>query len=185
MTLVITIFFYCFSQDTRLNDIWGTQVTEVGNPTLGNPTVGNRNPQALFPTSEIAGLNYDSAWTEEYIKNIIKDTKQVNETSAADNHPVSSKFIKFMQREDNVPIEANESKASHINVISEQWADEAGKQEVSMNDVWKQSDGTQNAVEEELEAAGTWVNEFTEEKKNDGGAGEMQQAFFTSIIFDH
>jgi len=66
--------------------------------------------------------------------------------------------MKFMEREGNIPIENNQT-ANNLNGTSEEWIEHFMENNAaSLND-----NTVLNKVEEELEATGTWIDEFTKE----------------------
>lgn len=78
--------------------------------------------------------------------------------------------MKFMEREGDIPIESNQT-AINLNGTSEEWIEQFIE-----NDAANLNDNTVlNKVEEELEFAGTWIDEFVKENPV---AGNILISFF-------
>ncbi|XP_071638730.1 peroxisomal targeting signal 1 receptor [Temnothorax longispinosus] len=115
----------------------------------------------------------DPKWAEDFLEcntNTVRDGTDKNEAAQAkeDNDPnfAYSKFMKFMAQEGDIPIET--SQTANLNGTSEEWIeqfiDNDATSLVNDENTVSNDDTVLNKVEEELEAAGTWVDEFT--KKN-------------------
>lgn len=83
-----------------------------------------------------------------------------------------SKFMKFMEREGDIPIESNQT-AMNLNGTSEEWIEQFIDNNATS--LAKNDNTVLNKVEEELEAAGTWIDEFTKENPV---AGNIFNFFF-------
>lgn len=106
----------------------------------------------------------DPKWAEDFLEyntNVTQNDTDKNDIAQAkeDEDPnfAYSKFMKFMEREGDIP--SNQT-AMNLNGTSEEWIE----QFIDNNASLVNNDNTVlNKVEEELEAAGTWIDEFTKE----------------------
>ncbi|KYN42159.1 Peroxisomal targeting signal 1 receptor [Trachymyrmex septentrionalis] len=153
-----------------------------GNPYLTSKSLDELHADdiwnaSILPVQEEEGTNYeinefelnefglDPKWAEDFLeyktdavqnitnKNDITQIKEDEEPKLA-----YSKFMKFMEREGDIPIESNQT-AINLNGTSEEWIEQFIE-----NDTANLNDNTVlNKVEEELEFAGTWIDEFVKE----------------------
>lgn len=123
-----------------------------------------------LPETHKFGL--DSKWMEEYLEHSINSAQDnVNKDNAVqvikDEDPnfAYSKFMKFMKQEGDIPIKSTE--LANLDDPIEEWIEQYHadqKTEDSLTNSNINSDSTiLNKVEEELEAAGTWIDEFVKE----------------------
>ncbi|XP_018301409.1 peroxisomal targeting signal 1 receptor isoform X2 [Mycetomoellerius zeteki] len=145
--------------ELHTDDIWNTSILPV---------------QDEGTNYEINEFGLDPKWAEDFleyktdvVQDIINknDIAQINE----DEEPnlAYSRFMKFMEREGDIPIESNQT-AINLNGTSEEWIEQFIE-----NDAANLNDNTVlNKVEEELEFAGTWIDEFV--KENPVAADNME-----------
>ncbi|XP_011160221.1 peroxisomal targeting signal 1 receptor [Solenopsis invicta] len=146
--------------DHQVNEIWNACV-----PTQEEGVHLDRNHE----------LGLDPKWAEDFLEcntdSIQNNAKSNIAQSVEDEDPnfTYSKFMKFMEREGDIPIESNQTT---INLNSdEEWIE----QFIENNDNLLNSNNKEevlNKVEEELEAAGSWIREF--EKENPPAEGNME-----------
>lgn len=84
--------------------------------------------------------------------------------------------MKFMEREGDIPIESNQTAMFDLSGTSEEWTE----QFIENNAASTNDNTVLNKVEEELEAAGTWIDEFTKENP---ATGDIFNLFFSKQIY--
>ncbi|XP_011690626.1 PREDICTED: peroxisomal targeting signal 1 receptor [Wasmannia auropunctata] len=103
----------------------------------------------------------DPKWAEDFLEcntDSVQDKNDINQTEDEDPNFAYSKFMKFMERQGDIPIESNQT-AINLRGTSEEWTEQFIENNAgSLND-----NTVLNKVEEELEAAGTWIDEFAKE----------------------
>ncbi|KAL0105384.1 hypothetical protein PUN28_016798 [Cardiocondyla obscurior] len=110
------------------------------------------------------GLN--PKWAEDFLEcntNVTQDETNKNniaQVKEEDPNFAYSKFMKFMEREGDIPIESNQM-AMNLNGTSEEWIEQFIDN--SATSLVNNDNTVLNKVEEELEASGTWIDEFTKE----------------------
>lgn len=72
--------------------------------------------------------------------------------------------MKFMEREGDIPIESNQ--IINLNGTSEEWVEQFIDNNATS--LVNNDNTVLNKVEEELEAAGSWINEFAKENSVPG-----------------
>lgn len=114
----------------------------------------------------------DPKWAEDFLEyntNAAQDDANKNDIAQAkeDEDPnfAYSKFMKFMEREGDIPIEINQA-TMNLNGTSEEWIEQFIDNNATS--LVKNDNTVLNKVEEELEAAGTWIDEFTKENPATG-----------------
>ncbi|KYM84407.1 Peroxisomal targeting signal 1 receptor, partial [Atta colombica] len=151
-----------------ITDLQNDLNTAWGNPYLTSKSLDELNADdiwnaSILPVQEEEGTNYeinefglDPKWAEDFLeyktdavqditnKNNIVQIKEAEEPKLA-----YSRFMKFMEREGDIPIESNQT-AINLNGTSEEWIEQFIE-----NDAANLNDNTVlNKVEEELEFAG-------------------------------
>lgn len=157
-------------QEHHKDDIWNT-------------TGMKRHVHVIQDTHE---LGLGPKWAEEYFEHSIDSLQNdINENNSNDNiksfkspNLAHSKFMKFMRQEekDDVKLENNQASESSIKTNEdEEWTEEfLVDQEIpetlspSNNIENKDKNAVLNEVEEELAAAGTWVEELSKENSTEG-----------------
>lgn len=128
-----------------------------------------------FPETHELGLG--PKWAEEYLEqsiDIVQDDINKNDVAQTikDDDPnfAYSKFMKFMKQEGDIPIESKQT-LLNLDDASEEWVEQyinrrktESTEATNVND----NDTILNKVEEELEAAGTWVNEYEKDSLSTG-----------------
>lgn len=141
-------------QENHADDIWNTPVTST--------------TRIAFP-GETHELGLGPRWAEEYLEHSIDNAEVAGKSSDNAENPnfAYSKFMKFMRQEGDLPVEAGT--ISPRENLDDKWSSEftdgrnvpdtaSGESNVE--------DGVLSAVDEELEAAGSWVEEFTKKDAN-------------------
>ncbi|XP_018369916.1 PREDICTED: peroxisomal targeting signal 1 receptor isoform X2 [Trachymyrmex cornetzi] len=172
-------------RDQIQSDLTGPEsITELQNDlnAWGNPYLTSKSLDELhaddiwnasiLPVQEEEGTNYeinefglDPKWAEDFLEyktDAVQDITNKNDIAQIkeDEEPklAYSRFMKFMEREGDIPIESNQT-AINLNGTSEEWIEQFIE-----NDAVNLNDNTVlNKVEEELEFAGTWIDEFVKE----------------------
>ncbi|XP_072763854.1 peroxisomal targeting signal 1 receptor isoform X2 [Anoplolepis gracilipes] len=153
----------CFKSAKQFDEL---HVDNIWNTSLIQPVEGNT--QFL----ETPKLGLDSKWMEEYLEDSINSVQDnVNKNNDAqiikdeDPNYAYSKFMKFMKQEGDIPIESTQTIA--LDNPSEEWIEQyhtdQQKTEGSSIDNLNDDSTVLNKVEEDLEAAGTWIDEFVKE----------------------
>lgn len=138
---------YCKLQELQANNIWNASVLPV------------QEEDTNFDRTHEYGLG--PKWAEDFLEcntNAVQD--DTNKSSEAKEDPNFSKFMKFMEREGDIPIGSTQT-AMNLNGTSGEWVEQFIDNDTTslVND----DDTVLNKVEEELEAAGTWIEEFSKE----------------------
>ncbi|XP_012533225.1 peroxisomal targeting signal 1 receptor [Monomorium pharaonis] len=148
----------------QVNEIWNACL-----PTQEEGTHLDRNHEfGLDPKWAQDFLEYNTDTIQNNTdKNDIARTKEDEDPNFA-----YSKFMKFMERQDDNPIETNQT-TMNLN-SNEEWVEEFTENLENNADNLLNNGNKEvlNKVEEELEAAGTWINEFT--KENSPKEGDME-----------
>ncbi|XP_029162637.1 peroxisomal targeting signal 1 receptor isoform X2 [Nylanderia fulva] len=156
----------CFKSAKQLEEF---QVNKTWNTPL-MPPVQEENTQ--LPETHKLGL--DSKWMEEYLEHSINSVQDnVNKDNAVqvikDEDPnfAYSKFMKFMKQEGDIPIKTTQTELANLDNPIEEWIEQYQADQQKIEDSSTNSninDSTiLNKVEEELEVAGTWIDEFMKE----------------------
>ncbi|KAG5343674.1 PEX5 protein, partial [Acromyrmex heyeri] len=152
-----------------LNAAWG-------NPYLTSKSLDELHADdiwsaSILPVQEEEGTNYeinefglDPKWAEDFLEyktDAVQNITNKNDIAQIkDEEPklAYSRFMKFMEREGDIPIESNQT-AINLDGTSEEWIEQFIE-----NDAANLNDNTVlNKVEEELQFAGTWIDEFVKE----------------------
>ncbi|KAM0726058.1 Peroxisomal targeting signal 1 receptor [Formica fusca] len=156
----------CFKSDKQFEEL---HVDNIWNTSLIQPTQ-EENTQFL----ETHKLGLDSKWMEEYLEHSINSAQDnVDKDNEAqiikdeDPNYAYSRFMKFMKQEGDIPIESTRTETANLDDPIEEWieqyhADQQKTKDSSINNINYDST-VLNKVEEELEAAGTWIDEFVKE----------------------
>lgn len=154
-----------------MDNIWNTSII----PTSIIPT---QEENTQFPETR-KGLGLDSKWMEEYLEHSINSAQDnLNKDNEAqiikdeDPNYAYSRFMKFMKQEGDIPIESTRTETANLDDPIEEWieqyhADQQKTKDNSINNINYDST-VLNKVEEELEAAGTWIDEFVKENPSPG-----------------
>ncbi|XP_012228532.1 peroxisomal targeting signal 1 receptor [Linepithema humile] len=125
-----------------------------------------------FPDTHELGL--DPKWAEEYLEHSIvaiqNDDKGDTQTTKDDEDPnfAYSKFMKFMKQEGDIPLESNQ--LANLDGGIEEWIEQyTDHQKTNAADNSKDDNTILNKVEEELEVAGSWIDEFVKENPSAEG----------------
>lgn len=157
----------CFKPAKQFEEL---QVDKTWNTPLIQPA---QEENTQLPETRKLGL--DSKWMEEYLEHNINSVQDnVNKENAVqvikDEDPnfAYSKFMKFMKQEGDIPVKSAETELANLDDPIEEWIEQyhadQQKTEDSLTNSNINSDSTiLNKVEEELEAAGTWIDEFVKE----------------------
>lgn len=145
-------------EEHHVDNIWNTPLTQ---------STQEENTQFL----ETSKLGLDSKWVEDYLEHNINSVQDnINKNNAQiikdeDPNYAYSRFMKFMKQEGDIPIEAQREIANLDDGIEEleQYFVHKQKPEDSSIDNINYDDTVLNKVEEELEVAGTWIDEFVKE----------------------
>lgn len=95
--------------------------------------------------------------------------------------------MKFMERESDIPIQSTQT-GINLNGTSEEWIEQYIDQQETDNNAARlvNNDNTVlNKVEEELEAAGTWINEFTKENPEKGNIFNFYFLKISTFVFKY
>lgn len=113
----------------------------------------------------------DPKWAEDFLEYntdaVQNNTNKDDITQTKEDEDPNfeySKFMKFMEREGDIPIESNQTAMFDLSGTSEEWTE----QFIENNTASTNDNTILNKVEEELEAAGTWIDEFTKENPATG-----------------
>lgn len=123
---------------------------------------------------ETSELGLDSKWMEEYLEHNINSVQDnINKNNAQiikdeDPNYAYSKFMKFMKQEGDIPIEAQRANLDDRIEELEQYFVHNQNTEDNLIDHFNYDNTILNKVEEELEAAGTWIDEFVKENPPSG-----------------
>lgn len=161
-----------------MDNIWNTPSTQ-----------STQRENIQFPETRKLGL--DSKWMEEYLEhNVNSEQENVNKNDAQiikdeDPNYAYSKFMKFMKQEGDIPIETQREIANLDDPI-EEWleqyhADQQKTEDSSIDDINHDST-VLNKVEEELEAAGTWIEEFVNENPSLGILGFSLEIYILYML---
>ncbi|XP_011269555.1 peroxisomal targeting signal 1 receptor isoform X2 [Camponotus floridanus] len=145
-------------EEHHVDNIWNTPLMQ---------STQEENTQFL----ETSKLGLDSKWVEDYLEHNINSVQDnINKNNAQiikdeDPNYAYSRFMKFMKQEGDIPIEAQREIANLDDGIEEleQYFVHKQKPEDSSIDNINYDGTVLNKVEEELEAAGTWIDEFEKE----------------------
>lgn len=153
--------------ELHANDIWNASILPV------------QEEATSFDRIHEYGL--DPKWAEDFLEyntNTVQDDTNKNDIAQAkkDEDPnfAYSKFMKFMEREGDIPIESNQT-AMNLNGTSEEWIEQFIDNNATS--LVKNDNTVLNKVEEELEAAGTWIDEFTKENPVTEDADSLWKRF--------
>lgn len=127
----------------------------------------------------------DPKWAEDFLEcntDAVQDNTKKNDVQTKEDEDPNfaySKFMKFMERESEcIPIENQTS--INLNGTSEEWIEQYIDQQETDNNaasLVNNDDTVLNKVEEELEASGTWIDEFTKENP----AGDIFNFYFLKV----
>lgn len=157
----------CFKSDKQFEEL---HVDNIWNTSLIQQPTQEENTQFL----ETHKLGLDSKWMEEYLEHSINSAQDnVDKDNEAqiikdeDPNYAYSRFMKFMKQEGDIPIESTRTETANLDDPIEEWieqyhADQQKTKDSSINNINYDST-VLNKVEEELEAAGTWIDEFVKE----------------------
>lgn len=145
-------------EEHHVDNIWNTPLMQ---------STQEENTQFL----ETSKLGLDSKWVEDYLEHNINSVQDnINKNNAQiikdeDPNYAYSRFMKFMKQEGDIPIEAQREIANLDDGIEEleQYFVHKQKPEDSSIDNINYDGTVLNKVEEELEVAGTWIDEFVKE----------------------
>lgn len=145
-------------EEHHVDNIWNTPLMQ---------STQEENTQFL----ETSKLGLDSKWVEDYLEHNINSVQDnINKNNAQiikdeDPNYAYSRFMKFMKQEGDIPIEAQREIANLDDGIEEleQYFVHKQKPEDSSIDNINYDGTVLNKLEEELEVAGTWIDEFVKE----------------------
>lgn len=118
-------------------------------------------------------LGLDPKWAEEYLEHSIVATQNDNKddvltTKDEDPNFAYSKFMKFMKQEGDIPLENNQ--LANLDGGIEEWIEQyTDQQETNAVDSVKDDNTVSNKVEEDLQVAGSWIDEFVKENPSAEG----------------
>ncbi|XP_076242376.1 peroxisomal biogenesis factor 5 isoform X2 [Calliopsis andreniformis] len=166
---------------TGLDTAWANQYLESGRhfsehhtDDIWNPEIEQDSNTLIQQTHE---LGLGPKWAEEYIEHSIdalqNDINNENTGKpAGDNDDPNfphSKFMKFMKQD--APVDDNQESLPDLHSTSKEWEEQYDKDEETALEKTSTENSPENKVsdnaEEELAAAGSWIDEFQKENASE------------------
>lgn len=183
---------------TSLDSSWANQYLESKQQfpehhpgSIWNPSATQENMQPRLQETHELGLG--PKWAEEYIEhsidNLQEDLNKENISREENNNPnfADSKFMKYMRQENNTPeLEVQKERPlADIECVTEEWVEEFGEpvQQDSIKEAVTSNseEGILNKVEEELSAAGSWIDEFQKEGAASTETDNYESTFWSRL----
>ena len=161
-------------QENHTDDIWNAPLA-----------VGSK---ITFP-GETSEFGLGPQWAEEYLEQSIENAESIT-VSGTDNlaqeNPnfAYSKFMKFMRQENDNPVETVPISKTE-ETLDNKWSSEFIKNEDDKEKLIDSADAKTesnilSAVDEQNAAAGSWVNEFTNDNTTEG---KIMNIFYLILYF--